>query len=72
MNSNDPRFQGFALVREMLQTVDVIENFDWSAPAELADRIRETSRLLMTGEGSSRIFPAGNAITLARRQGLDL
>ena len=71
MHINDPRFEGFALVREMLETPEVIRWFDGSAPAKLASRIRQAGRLLLTGEGSSRIFPARNAMTVARRLGLD-
>lgn len=72
MNLNDPRFSDFALVREMLETSEVIRKFDWSRPAQVAERIRQAGRLLMTGEGSSRIFPAKNAMAVAMRQGLDL
>lgn len=72
MKIDDPRFEGFALVREMLETAEVVRRFDWSAPARVAGQIRKAGRLLLSGEGSSRIFPAKNAMAMARRLGLDL
>ena len=72
MNSNDQRYQQFALVRDMLDTPEIIGRFDPNQAAEIAADIASVGRLLMTGEGSSRIFPAKNAISHARRQGWPL
>lgn len=58
----------YALIDEMLETPGILRRFDpaqtqgWSAMAA------GKKRLLLTGEGSSRIFPAKNLIDLARRQ----
>lgn len=59
------RYQNFALVREMLETPSVIRTF---APADLkpADQTRP---VLLTGEGSSRLFPAKRAIAAALAHG---
>ena len=61
MKHADPRYSRFHLVREMLQTPEVIRRFDPGAVEPFADAVRRagrTGRLFLTGEGSSRIFPA--------------
>ncbi len=70
MNPSDSTQGRFALVREMMETPDVIRGLDWSAAAGLVGAVREKGGLFFTGEGSSRIMPAHNAIALARRLGL--
>jgi glutamine---fructose-6-phosphate transaminase (isomerizing) len=72
MNLNDPRYARFALVREMLDTVAVAKGYDPDQTAEVAKEIKAAGRLMLTGEGSSRIFPAKNAIRKAQTWGLDL
>ncbi|MBN2218534.1 MAG: sugar isomerase [Pirellulales bacterium] len=72
MNLHEPRYAKYALVREMMDTVSVVKGFDPAQSAEVAREIAEAGRLLMTGEGSSRIFPAKNAIRKALTWGLDL
>lgn len=62
----------FGLVRDMLAVPDIIRSFDCNRMAETATAVRDVGRLLMTGEGSSRIFPAKSAIAHARRAGWPL
>ncbi len=62
MNLREPRYRDFALVREMMETPDVIRRFDPIPAQEAAVEVHATRRLLLTGEGSSRIFPAKNTI----------
>lgn len=69
MQANNPTHTAFGLVRDMLATPAIIEQFDSTAMAETAEEIAAVGRLLMTGEGSSRIFPAKSIIAQARRQG---
>jgi glutamine---fructose-6-phosphate transaminase (isomerizing) len=69
MNLVDPRFRDFALVQEMLQTPDVLRRFDMSSAAATAGEIHSIGRLFLTGEGSSRIFPAKNLMYDAMRLG---
>ncbi|HYD18915.1 MAG TPA: SIS domain-containing protein [Patescibacteria group bacterium] len=57
----------FSLPREMLETPGILRNFDGGAAAGWAEAIGE--RLLLTGEGSSRLFPAGNMVEQALRRG---
>ena len=71
MNPNDPKYD-FALVREMLQTPAILQGFDFRRADPAAREIQRTGRLLLTGEGSSRIFPAKNAMCAAMRMGLPL
>ncbi len=72
MNLKDPDYSKFALVQEMMQTVEVVQNFDPNQTEGIAGEIKSAGKLLLTGEGSSRIFPAKNAMRKALTWGLDL
>jgi glucosamine--fructose-6-phosphate aminotransferase (isomerizing) len=67
MDLNDSKYNGFGLVRDMLATADVVANFSADQAKDTGRAIAQVGRLLLTGEGSSRIFPAKNAIANARR-----
>lgn len=69
MNAVDSRYTQFGLTRDMLATPEIIRGFDPARPAATAREIAKTGKLLLTGEGSSRIFPAKSAMAHARRQG---
>lgn len=68
MNNNDPKYSHFALVREMLQTPDVIRKFDTGKINFFSDKGLRP-RILLSGEGSSRIFPAKKIIADSLRLG---
>lgn len=72
MNATDDRYTQFALCREMMDTVGVIDRFDPTRTAQAGRAIADVGRLFLTGEGSSRIFPAKNAIRKALTWGADL
>ena len=72
MNLHNPKYNQFALVREMLETPGLIAKFDFSASEDAAAVVRDTGGLFLTGEGSSRIFPAKNLISEVLRLGLPL
>ena len=72
MNLDEPRYAKFALVREMLDTAGVAKNFDPQQAVNVAAEVKAAGRLMLTGEGSSRMFPAKNAIRKALTWGLDL
>ena len=72
MNLSDGKYSKYALVREMMDTIDVVKNFDPTQTKTIAPKIQSVGRLLLTGEGSSRIIPAKNAIRKALQWGLDL
>ena len=62
MDIKNKKYAQFALVREMLETPDVIASFNTKAVAPFAAAAASAGRLFLTGEGSSRIFPAKHAI----------
>jgi glucosamine--fructose-6-phosphate aminotransferase (isomerizing) len=72
MNLTDNHYSKYALVREMMETVETVRKFDHGQTAEVASEIGKAGKLLLTGEGSSRIFPAKNAIRKSLRWGTDL
>lgn len=71
MNINKDKYSKFALCREMIDTVDVVKKFDSKQTVDIAKKIKSVGKLLLTGEGSSRIFPAKNAIRKALTEGLE-
>lgn len=62
MNLNDSKYSKFALVREMMETSGIIRAFDPKASEPFVKAIKAKKGLFLTGEGSSRIFPARRAI----------
>jgi len=72
MNLKEQKYSKFALVREMMDTIEVVKNFNVDQTREIAGEIQSVGRLLLTGEGSSRIFPAKNAIRKALNWGIDV
>ncbi len=72
MNLKDKKYAQYALVQEMMGTVDAVRKFNPADSKEQAATIAQTQRLFLTGEGSSRIFPAKNAMRKAKRWGMDL
>ncbi|HSV27457.1 MAG TPA: hypothetical protein VLH60_06145, partial [Sedimentisphaerales bacterium] len=61
-----------ALVREMMDVAGAVKVFDPNQTKGVARKIASAGRLFLTGEGSSRIFPAKNAMRKAMRWGLDI
>lgn len=70
--NNAAKYTQFALVREMMETPAILRNFKPGNTASVVKAIEKTGRLFFTGEGSSRIFPAKNAITRSLRAALGL
>ena len=62
-------YSQFHLVQDMLAAAEVIRNYDPAVVKATAAEIAATGRLLLTGEGSSRLFPAKSAILQARQKG---
>lgn len=62
MNLKEEKYNRYALVREMLETAGIIGSFDPEVAARFAAEVRNAKGLFLTGEGSSRIFPAKRAI----------
>ncbi len=55
-----------------MDTVGVVNNFNPNQTQQIAQKVKSIGKLFLTGEGSSRIFPAKNAIRKALRWGMDL
>ncbi len=72
MNLTNPGYSKYALVQEMMQTADVVRNFDPGQTKAIAQKIKSVGKLLFTGEGSSRILPAKNAIRKSLKWGIDM
>lgn len=72
MNLNEAKYSKYALVQEMMDTIDVVKKFNSSQTKDVAGKIKSVGKLFLTGEGSSRIFPAKNAIRKALTMGLDI
>ena len=72
MNLHNHNYSKYALVQEMMQTVEVVRSFKSGQTKDVADAIKSAGRLLLTGEGSSRIFPAKNAIRKSLTWGMNL
>ena len=72
MNLNEEKYSKYALVREMMDTIEIVKNFNPDQTKDVTKKIASAGRLLLTGEGSSRIFPAKNAIRKALTMGLDI
>jgi glucosamine--fructose-6-phosphate aminotransferase (isomerizing) len=72
LNLQNEKYAKYSLVREMLETADVIRNFDPECAAPWAESLSQENRLFFTGEGSSRIFPAKRAMYEAMKTGFPL
>lgn len=72
MNLTENKYKEYALVREMLQTPEIIRRFRTKDLAKPLAALRKTAKLFLVGEGSSRIFPAKNAMQIARTSNADL
>ncbi|MCK5736373.1 MAG: sugar isomerase [Spirochaetaceae bacterium] len=64
---NEEKYTRFALCREMLETPDVMRRFNPDTVAPLAKLMKGTPSIMVTGEGSSRLFPAKRARSAALR-----
>jgi glutamine---fructose-6-phosphate transaminase (isomerizing) len=72
MKRDTERYTQYALCREILDTVEVIRGFDFGQTSSMARAITEAGKCFLTGEGSSRIFPAKNLIRKALTHGMDI
>lgn len=63
MNLKEENYTRFALVREMMETPSIIRSFNPEDAASFAAAAGKKKGLFLSGEGSSRIFPAKRAIS---------
>ncbi len=71
MNQKDNKYYQFSLCREMIETIQIINNFNPEQANHFSDSINRKEGLFLTGEGSSRIFPAKRTIFTARKNGIN-
>ncbi len=64
--------QQFNLITEMYETVEIIRNFTTKSLQKPVESLKSTRKILLTGEGSSRIFPAKNIIYQTLKEFSDL
>lgn len=69
---NEEKYTKFALVREMMETPEILRSFKLDGAEEAAAQIEKAGKLFLTGEGSSRLFPAKNIMVQAMRDGVDI
>ena len=62
MNLNEKKYSKFALVREMMETPSIIRSFRPEVSVPYLWAFKKKKGLFLTGEGSSRLFPAKRAI----------
>ncbi|MFP4365741.1 MAG: SIS domain-containing protein [Bacteroidales bacterium] len=62
MTKNNSEYSRFHLVNEMNETVEYIKNLNHGSIQEFFGLPAEDLNLMLTGEGSSRIFPAKNSV----------
>lgn len=62
MNLKEEKYSRFALVREMMETPGIIKSFDPAVSERFVKPVKSKKGLFLTGEGSSRLFPAKRAI----------
>ena len=62
MNLKEKKYGQFALVREMMETPGIIKAFSADASRPFVKALKKKKGLFLTGEGSSRLFPAKRAI----------
>lgn len=72
MNTSDNKYGKFALVREMMETPAIIRSFNPEVSKKFIGAIKSKKGLFLTGEGSSRIFPAKRAIYSSLKKGFNI
>ncbi|PIS27794.1 MAG: sugar isomerase [Candidatus Marinimicrobia bacterium CG08_land_8_20_14_0_20_45_22] len=72
MNNRKTKYSRFALIKEMLETSEIIRNFQTKDMNPIIKALKKSEKLFLTGEGSSRIFPAKNATNIAQKANLPL
>jgi glucosamine--fructose-6-phosphate aminotransferase (isomerizing) len=69
---NEEKYTKFALVREMMESPEIIRRFNPKDTEDVVEQIKQTGKVLFSGEGSSRMFPSKNAIAWAMKAGIGL
>ena len=62
MNLTEKKYSKYALVREMMETPGIVKSFRPESSIPFIPAFKNKKGLFLTGEGSSRLFPAKRAI----------
>jgi len=68
MNLQDNKYNQFFLIREMLETGEIVKHLDIKKILSFEKEVKR-KRIFFSGEGSSRIFPAKKTMYEARKKG---
>lgn len=68
MNLKEVKYNKFALVREMMETPSIVGSFDPGVSERFVKSVKGKKGLFLTGEGSSRLFPAKRTIFTSMRK----
>ncbi|MBE3091302.1 MAG: SIS domain-containing protein [Candidatus Atribacteria bacterium] len=68
MNLQDNKYNQFFLIREMLETGEIVKHLDLKKILSYEKEVKK-ERIFFTGEGSSRIFPAKKTMYEAQKKG---
>ena len=71
MTYSDLKYIEFALCKEMLETIEIVENFKPDVSKRFVKDVLEKKKIFITGEGSSRIFPGKHFKDLSLSFGTD-
>ena len=68
MNLKDSKYNKYYLIKEMLETGEIVKRLDIEKILSYGKEVKK-ERIFFTGEGSSRIFPAKKIMYEARKKG---
>ena len=68
MNLKENKYNKYFLIKEMLETAEIVKNLDIEKILTFRKEVKK-ERIFITGEGSSRIFPAKKIMYEARKKG---
>jgi len=68
MNLTEKKYSKFALVCEMMETPGIMKSFKPAVTQRFVKSFKSKKGLFLTGEGSSRLFPAKRAISSALKK----
>lgn len=54
--------QNYGLIEDMIQTPELIRDFDLASVLDISNEVKRYKKIYFTGEGSSRLFPAGRTV----------
>ena len=72
MKLEEEKYSKYALCREMMEAATFVKNFNQEVSQEFIQSVKNNHKIFITGEGSSRIFPAKHFIYQLLSFGINL